>query len=248
MSIGRAWAPGSVSGVSDADGFMSEIPDPGVPGRVDDPREQAPKADGRTAPPPRVRDPRATVRDPRAGKAHRTLLDVRVPRPVQSVLSNGWPMIVVILAVAYLFALFFPTLGALLLIGAPLAILGAFVAAVVRVRQIRLSITDEVVRVSSGKAGTACERSEVHTAVLVDQLKHRTFGPRTTDLILMNQAGRSALLLSGSLWPPSVLARAIELLEPLPVERVTGKQNGASLTARYPKILQNADGSRRAGS
>ena len=81
--------------------------------------------------------------------------------------------------------------------------------------------------------------------VLADQprsLARRRFRARTTDLILLDRDGRTALLLSGTLWPPAVLERVIDTLGPVPVERVTGKQTPASLAARYPRILQTTAG------
>ena len=69
--------------------------------------------------------------------------------------NNGWMMMAAVLVVAYLFATLFPTLGGLLLIGAPLAVLGAGSLAACQVRKVRLTVTDEIVRVSNGKTGMA---------------------------------------------------------------------------------------------
>jgi hypothetical protein len=172
-------------------------------------------------------------------------LIVRAPHPVRSVFSTGWPMILLILVVAYLFALFFPALGGLLLIAAPLAVFAAFAAAVLRARNITLWVTDEVIRVTSGKAGNACDREHVEKAVLVEDLAHRRLVPRTEDLILLDRDGRTALLLSGLLWPPAVLEQVIDLIRPVPVERVEGKQTLASLSSRYPRIAQRTEGIHR---
>ena len=180
-----------------------------------------------------------------SGSTRRTLLDVRAPSPFVSVLITGWPMIVVVLALAYLFATLFPVIGGLLLIAAPLAVLGAMAIAAWRIGRIRLSVTDEVVRVSDGRTGHAADRSEVRSAVLVESLARKRFGRRTTDLVLLDREGRCALLLSGSLWPPAVLEQVIALLGSVPLDRVEGRQTPLTLAARYPKILQNSDGSHR---
>ena len=160
-------------------------------------------------------------------------------------LANGWPMILLVLVVAYLFAMFFPALGGLLLIGAPLGIFAALAAATMRARNIRLTFTDEVIRVTSGKEGFATDREHVHSAVLVESFARRRIGIRTTDLILLDQQGRTALLLSGLLWPPALLERVLDILAVVPVERVEGRQSPDSLALRYPRILQRTDGSDR---
>lgn len=170
---------------------------------------------------------------------------MRAPSPFVSVLNTGWPMIAIVLAAAYVFATLFPALGGLLLIGAPVAVLGAMSIAAWRVGRVRLAVTTEVVRVSDGKAAKAADRSEVRSAVLVESLARKRFGRRSTDLILLDRDGRCALLLSGSLWPPANLEQVIELLDPVPVMRLEGRQTPLTLAARYPKILQNSDGSHR---
>ncbi len=180
-----------------------------------------------------------------SGAAHRTELEVRTPSPFVSVLITGWPMIALVLAAAYLFATLFPAIGGLLLIAVPVAVLGAMGLAARRASRIRLTVTDEVVRVSDGKTGHATDRSEVRSAVLVESLVRKRFGRRTTDLILLDRDGRCALLLSGQLWPPAVLEQVIDLLPATPLERLEGKQTPLTLAARYPKILQNSDGSHR---
>ncbi len=173
----------------------------------------------------------------------RTLLDVRAPSPFVSVLITGWLMIFAVLALAYLFATLFPAIGGLLLIGAPVAVLGAMGIAAFRVSRIRLTVTSEIVRVSDGKNGHAADRSEVRSALLVESLARKRFGRRTTDLILLDRDGRCALLLSGRLWPPAILEQVIALLPTVPLERLEGRQTPLTLAARYPKILQNSDGS-----
>ncbi len=175
----------------------------------------------------------------------RTLLDVRAPSPFVSVLITGWLMIFAVLALSYLFATLFPAIGGLLLIGAPVAVLGAMGIAAFRVSRIRLTVTSEVVRVSDGKNGHAADLSEVRSALLVESLARKRFGRRTADLILLDRDGRCALLLSGQLWPPAILEQVIALLPALPLERLEGRQTPLTLAARYPKILQNSDGSHR---
>jgi hypothetical protein len=172
-------------------------------------------------------------------------LEVRAPSPFVSVLITGWPMIVLVLAGAYLFATLFPAIGGLLLIAAPVAVLGAMGLAAWRASRIRLTVTDEVVRVSDGKTGHAADRSEVRSAVLVESLARKRFGRRTTDLILLDRDGRCALLLSGQLWPPAILEQVIDLMPTVALKRLEGKQTPLTLAARYPKILQNSDGSHR---
>jgi hypothetical protein len=187
--------------------------------------------------------------DRRLGRPRREpLLVVRAPHAARSVFSTGWPMILLVLVIAYAFATFFPALGGLLLIAAPLAVFGAFCVGVLRARNITLLVTDEVIRVTSGKAGNACDRAELEKAVLVEDLVHRLLVPRTEDLILLDRDGRTALVLSGLLWPPAVIEQVIELLQPLPVERVEGKQTLNSLSARYPRIGQTTAGIHRGRS
>jgi hypothetical protein len=123
------------------------------------------------------------------------------------------------------------------------AVLGAMAIAAWRVSRIRLTVTDEVVRVSDGKNGQAADRSEVSSALLVESLARKRFGRRTTDLILLDRDGRCALLLSGRLWPEAVLERVIGLLDTVPLTRLEGRHTPQTLAARYPKILQNSDGS-----
>jgi len=187
--------------------------------------------------------PDEPVPDQRTGRARGgLLLDVPAPHPVRSMLILGWPMILAVLIPSYLVAILFPVLGALLLIGAPLAVLAAFGVAAIRARKTRLTVTDEVLRVTNGVAEIACARAHVDIAVLVDSLSRRRLAPRTTDLILLDHNGRTVLLLSGLLWPRAVLEQVITVITPAAVERVTGQQTPASLAARFPNILQNADG------
>lgn len=155
---------------------------------------------------------------------------------------TSWPVIFSVLLVAYLFALLFPAVGALMLFGAPLAVGGALLISANAARKIRLTVTEEEVRVANKKAAIACDRSHVVTAVLVDSLARRLLAPRTTDLILLDRTGRCALLLSGRLWPPAVLEQVLGLITPQVVDRVAGKQTPVSLTARFPHILENMDG------
>ena len=75
---------------------------------------------------------------------------------------------------------------------------------------------------SNGKAGYACARSHVQSAVLVARFARRVVAPRTTDLILLDRDGRKALLLSGLLWPATVLEQVIDLM-PEPVQRLPGR-------------------------
>ena len=176
------------------------------------------------------------------------LLDIPAPRPFRALLITGWPPIVLALLVSYLAALFFPLLAGLLLFGVPLAILAALTIGAARARRIHLTVTDELVRVSNGKAEIACARSHVVSAVLVERLARRRLAPATTDLILLERNGRSALLLSGLLWPPEILEQVVAIVAPNAIERVSGKQTPASLEARFPQILQDADGTQRGRS
>lgn len=176
------------------------------------------------------------------------LLDVAAPRPIRAMLITGWPPIVLALLLSYLFAIFFPLLAAPLLIGVPLAVLAAFTIGAARARRIHLTVTDDIVRVSNGKVEIACARAHVVSAVLVDSLKRRRLAPATTDLILLERNGRSTLLLSGLLWPPAILDQVIAIVVPDAVERVSGRQTPSSLAARFPRILDDADGTQRGRS
>jgi hypothetical protein len=169
------------------------------------------------------------------------LLEVGVPQPMRSMLFNSWPLILLVLAASYLFAVFFPALGGLLLIGTPIAVVAAVVVAGIRARRIRLTVTEDIISVSNGKAGFACQRGQVHSAVLVENFARRKFSPRTETLILLDRDGRTAMLLSGLLWPPAVLEQVLDLMPGTPLERLAGKQSPESLALRYPKILQNTD-------
>ena len=97
--------------------------------------------------------------DPPVPRTTKTLLKVNTPRPTAAVFSTAWPAILLVLVVAFLFAMLFPVLGVLLLVTAPPAVLIAFAVAAFKARKIRLTVTDEVVRVSNGKAGYACDRA-----------------------------------------------------------------------------------------
>jgi len=146
-----------------------------------------------------------------------------------------------VLVVTYLFATFFPAIGALLLIVIPVAVVAALVAGAVRTRRIRLMVTEEVVKVTNGKAGTACLRSEIQTAVVVERFARRPLSPRTTNLILLNDKGRTLLMLSGLLWPVHVLRRVIDMVEPAEAVDVPGRQTPKTLAARFPRILERAE-------
>jgi len=154
---------------------------------------------------------------------------------------TSWPVIFSVLLLGYLFALLFPPIAALMLFAVPIAVGAALLLAAAAARKIRLTVTDEEVRVANSKAAIACDRSHVLSAVLVASLARRWLEPRTTDLILLDRTGRCALLLSGRLWPPAVLEQVLGLLEP-EIVRVSGKQTPLSLAARFPNILQNMDG------
>lgn len=158
---------------------------------------------------------------------------------------TGWPVMLMIVLLAFVVGIQFPVLAALLVVGVPLAVGGAFAVAAMKARSIRLVVTPEVVRVTSGKDGVACDRSHVERLVLADGLKRRPLAPRTADLMLLNKSGRTVLLLSGLLWPVAVLEQVIGALAPLPVDRIPGPQSAASLLARYPSIFASPDGERR---
>ncbi len=171
------------------------------------------------------------------------LLDVGTPQPMKAMAFNSWPLIIGVLAASYLAALFFPAVAGLLLLVMPVAVIAALVAGGMRAKKIRLTVTEEMIKVSNGKDGNACARSHVQSAVLVESFARRRWSPRTATLILLDRDGRNALLLSGLLWPPAVLEQVIRLMPDVPVERLEGTQTPYTLAARYPKILQNTDGS-----
>ncbi len=169
---------------------------------------------------------------------------VSSPQPVRAMWVTGWPLIACVLLSALIVGVFFPLMGLPLLVFTPLAVGGAFLIAAQRAKAIRLEIGKVQVRVSNDKTGLNCQRSDVASAVLVDSFERGPLIPATTDLILLDRAGRSLIVLTGLLWPPAVLDRAIDVLGPLPVERVAGRQTPQSLARRHPKILQRADGRR----
>lgn len=161
---------------------------------------------------------------------------------------NSWPVIFAVLVGSYLVAMFFPAIGGLLLITTPIAVVVAVVAGGVRARKIRLTVTQDMIKVSNGRDGNACDRAEVQSAVLVESFARRRWSPRTTTLILLDRDGRNALLLSGLLWPPAVLEQVIDLMPGVPVKRLEGTQSPNSLAVRYPNILHNTDGSEKGRS
>jgi len=166
------------------------------------------------------------------------LLKVNTPRPTAAVFGSAWPAILLVLVASFLFAVLFPSLGALLLVTAPPAVLIAFGYAAFKARGIRLTITEDAVRVSNGKAGYGCDRSQVQAALLVSKLKRRALAPRTTDLFLLDAAGRSVMMLSGRLWPPAVLEQVLDVIAPGEVHRLPGPESLASLQTRFPRILK----------
>ena len=184
-------------------------------------------------PPPRV----GRRADPQVPHITETLLKVNTPRPTAAVFSTAWPAMLLVLSAAFLFAMLFPVLGVLLLVTAPPAVVVAFAVAAFKARKIRLTVTDEVVRVSNGKAGYACDRSQVRSALLVSKLKRRVLAPRTTDLFLLDDAGRSVMMLSGRLWPAAVLEQVIDIVTPNDVQRLPGPESLASVQTRFPRIL-----------
>ena len=185
--------------------------------------------------------PDEAVPEPRRVNSSATHYEVSADRPARAVLLSGLPSILLVLVVTYLFATFFPALGALLLIVIPVAVIAALVAGAVRTRRIQLKVTEEVVKVTNGKAGTACLRSDITTAVLVERFARRPLSPRTTNLILLNDKGRTLLMLSGLLWPVDVLRRVIDMVEPAEVIDVPGRQTPKMLAASFPRILERAE-------
>jgi len=185
-------------------------------------------------PPPRV----GRRSDPPVPRTAKPLFEVNTPRPTAAVFSTAWPVIVLALVGSLLFASLFPALGALLLITAPPAVLVAFAIAALRARSIRLTITDQLVRVSNGKAGYSCHRPEVQSALLVSKMKRRTLAPRTTDLFLLDGDGSSVMLLSGRLWPADLLEQVIDIVAPNAVQRLPGPESLASLQTRFPQMLK----------
>ncbi len=113
--------------------------------------------------------PDEPVPEPGRARPSATRYEVAADRPTRAVLLSGLPLILLVLVVVYLFATFFPALGALMLIVIPVAVIAALVAGAIRTRRITLVVTDEVVRITNGKAGTACLRSDIHTAVVVER-------------------------------------------------------------------------------
>lgn len=170
------------------------------------------------------------------------VFEVSPPAPVRAMLLNGWPMAAAVIVLLGAFAVFFPALGAFLIFFTPLAIGAAFLVGAVRVRGIRLRVTDEVVQVTNGKAGAGCDRTQIRTAVLVDSFSRRRTLPRRTDLILLDPHGRALLLLAGLLWPREVLEDVIDLLIPVDVVRVPGRHTPKTLARRFPRLLEPVPG------
>lgn len=155
---------------------------------------------------------------------------------------NGWPVAVGLLVIVVIFAFFFPLLGILLAVSTPLAILAAYFYGMTRARLIRVQVTDDVITVGNAKTGNSCDRSEVHTAVVVQGLRRRATLPRTTDLILLDARGRTLLLVPGLLFAAETFDDIIDLIRPATVDRLSGAFRPESLTERYPLILHTADG------
>ena len=190
-------------------------------------------------PPPRV----GRRSDPPVAPSTKPSFKVNTPRPTSAVFSTAWPVILLALAGSYLFATLFPALGALLLVTAPPAVIIAFAIAAIKARNIRLTVTDEVVRVSNGKAGYSCDRTQVQSALLVSKMKRRMLAPRTTDLFLLAGDGNSVMMLSGRLWPADILEQVIEIVAPNAVQRLPGPESLASLQNRFPQLLKGPKGS-----
>lgn len=161
--------------------------------------------------------PDDAVPEPKRASPGSTRFEVSADRPARAVLLSGLPSILLVLVVTYLFATFFPAIGALLLIVIPVAVVAALVAGAVRTRRIRL------------------------TAVVVERFARRPLSPRTTNLILLNDKGRTLLMLSGLLWPVDVLRRVIDMVEPAEAVDVPGRQTPKTLAARFPRILERAE-------
>ena len=179
--------------------------------------------------------PDEAVPEPRRAGLGASRYEVSADRPARAVLLSGLPSILLVLVVTYLFATFFPAIGALLLIVIPVAVVAALVAGAVRTRRIRLMVTEEVVKVTNGKAGTACLRSDIQTAVVVERFARRPLSPRTTNLILLNDKGRTLLMLSGLLWPVDVLRRVIDMVEPAEVVDVSGAADAEDAGREVPQ-------------
>ena len=145
---------------------------------------------------------------------------------------------VIIVVLAVVAGFFFPVLAGLVMIGAPLAVIAAFAVTTIRAHSIRLTVTDEVVRVSSGKSGVTCDRYGIDRLVLVDGLKRRWSTPRSPALIMLDSSGHAIMLLSALLWSAPILERVIDLLAPVPLDR-TGPQTSKSLSALYPNIFRS---------
>ncbi len=162
--------------------------------------------------------------------------------PYRAMALNGWPIALGLLVIAVIFAFFFPLLGILLAVSTPLAILAAYFYGMTRARLIRVQVSDDVVSVSNGKTGNACDRAEIRTAVIVQGLRRRVTLPRTTDLILLDARGRTLLLVPGLLFAAETFDDIVDLIRPATVDRLSGAFTPESLTERYPLILHTADG------
>src|SRR5664279_1606381 len=141
------------------------------------------------------------------------------------------------LFVVYVFAVLFPTIGVLLLITTPLAVIAALAVAGIRARRVHLVVSDELVQVTNGQTGVTCERRYIKTAILVERFARRPLSTRPTNLIFLDAQGRTLLMLAGMLWPADVLERVIATVDPADVVRMPGRQTPKTLAARFPRIL-----------
>ena len=163
-------------------------------------------------------------------------------RPVRAMLISGLPLILLMLFVVYVFAVLFPTIGVLLLITTPLAVIAALAVAGIRARRVHLVVSDELVQVTNGQTGVTCERRYIKTAILVERFARRPLSTRATNLIFLDAQGRTLLMLAGMLWPADVLERVVATVDPADVVRMPGRQTPKTLAARFPRILDRADG------
>ena len=169
-------------------------------------------------------------------------MSVAAPYPVRAMWALSWPLMGCVLLAAFLVGMFFPVMGLPLLILTPVAVAAAFWLAARHARTVRLDINRDAVRVTNDRTALTTPRQEVASALWVESFHRGPLLPDTTDVFLLDKAGRSLLMLNGLLWPPAMLDRALDVLGPPPVERVPGRQTGATLTARHPALVRRADG------
>ena len=131
-------------------------------------------------------------------------MSVAAPYPVRAMWALSWPLMGCVLLAAFLVGMFFPVMGLPLLILTPVAVAAAFWLAARHARTVRLDINRDAVRVTNDRTALTTPRQEVASALWVESFHRGPLLPDTTDVFLLDKAGRSLLMLNGLLWPPAM--------------------------------------------